>query len=142
MKHAKLTAIVTVNGAKGGSPGSRIPGADIAAVIARHGVKVEASDLVVPHGDAIGDALLSRDITDATFLAPFFQQIAQWYRYTLHTWERPENKLGLGAKAHWSDRPMPAERVALFHPKTLTRALCECGQQHRRSITNCGHSDW
>ncbi|BFG79991.1 hypothetical protein PTKU46_80250 [Paraburkholderia terrae] len=96
----------------------------------------------MPHGDAIGDALLSHDITEATFLAPFFQQIAKRYRYTLHTRERPENKLGLGAKAHWSDRPMPAVRVALFHPKTLTRALCECGQQHRRSITNCGHCDW
>jgi nucleotide-binding universal stress UspA family protein len=59
MRRATLTTIVTVNGAKGEPPGSWIPGADIAAVVARHGVQVEVKNLVVQHADPIGEALLS-----------------------------------------------------------------------------------
>lgn len=137
MKHAKLTTIVTVNGAKGRSPGSRIPGADIAAVIARHGVNVETRDLIVPHGDAIGDALLSRyhrcDLSRPVLPADR-QAVPLYAPYTGEAREQ----VGAGRQSAL----IPAERAPLFHPKTLTRALCECGQQHRRSITNCGHSDW
>jgi nucleotide-binding universal stress UspA family protein len=59
MRRAKLTTIVTVNGAKGEPPGSRTPGADIAAVIARHDARVVVKELVLSDADLIGEALLS-----------------------------------------------------------------------------------
>jgi nucleotide-binding universal stress UspA family protein len=60
MQHSKKTTVVTVTGPKDEPPGSRIPGADIAAVITRHGVTVEVTDIEVAIGASIGDALLSQ----------------------------------------------------------------------------------
>jgi nucleotide-binding universal stress UspA family protein len=59
MQHAKKTTVVTVNGTKDEPADSRPPGADIAAVIARHGVKVEVINIDAATGASIGDALLS-----------------------------------------------------------------------------------
>ncbi|MGA9913163.1 MAG: universal stress protein [Paraburkholderia sp.] len=59
MRAAKNTTIVTLNGARD-EPHSRIPGADIATLIARHGVNVEVKDIDVASDASIGDALLSQ----------------------------------------------------------------------------------
>ena len=53
MQHAKKTTVVTVNGRK-----DEPAGADIAAVIARHGVKVEVINIDATGGASIGDTLL------------------------------------------------------------------------------------
>jgi nucleotide-binding universal stress UspA family protein len=58
MQHAKKTTVVTVNGRKDEPADSRPAGADIAAVIARHGVKVEVINIDEATGASIGDALL------------------------------------------------------------------------------------
>lgn len=58
MRTARLTTIVAVTGARG-EPGARIPGADIATVIARHGIRVEIKDVDAGSGGPIGDTLLS-----------------------------------------------------------------------------------
>ncbi|MFM0514077.1 universal stress protein [Paraburkholderia sp. RL17-373-BIF-A] len=58
MRAAKTTTVLTVNGARG-EPRPRIPGADIATLIARHGVKVEVKDIEAGAGASIGDTLLS-----------------------------------------------------------------------------------
>jgi nucleotide-binding universal stress UspA family protein len=58
MRTARLTTIVAVNGARG-EPAPRIPGADIATVIARHGIRVEVKDVDAGSGKAVGDTLLS-----------------------------------------------------------------------------------
>jgi nucleotide-binding universal stress UspA family protein len=68
MQHAKLTTIVTINGAQDERPGSRMPGADIAAVVARHGVNVEVRDVTVSPGASIGEALLSHAADDGSDL--------------------------------------------------------------------------
>jgi nucleotide-binding universal stress UspA family protein len=59
MQHAKKTTVVTVNGRQDEPADSRPAGADIAAVIARHGVKVEVINIDAAAGASIGDALLS-----------------------------------------------------------------------------------
>ncbi|MBN3848804.1 universal stress protein [Paraburkholderia sp. Ac-20342] len=58
MRTARLTTIVAVNGGRG-EPGARIPGTDIATVIARHGIRVEIRDVDASSGGPIGDTLLS-----------------------------------------------------------------------------------
>lgn len=58
MQHAKRTTIITVNGRKDEPADSRPAGTDIAAVIARHGVKAEVLNLDEVTGASIGDALL------------------------------------------------------------------------------------
>ncbi|MGB8422084.1 universal stress protein [Paraburkholderia sp.] len=58
MQRAKNTTVVTVNGRKDEPGDSRAAGADIAAVIARHGVKVEVINIDEVGGASIGDALL------------------------------------------------------------------------------------
>lgn len=58
MRAARLTTIVTVNGAHGDSQ-PRIAGADIAAVLARHDVRVEIENVEAASGLAAGDLLLS-----------------------------------------------------------------------------------
>jgi nucleotide-binding universal stress UspA family protein len=68
LKQATLTTVVTVNGAKGEAPDSRIPGADIAAVIARHGVKVETRNITVSNDTSTGNALLSHVADDGSDL--------------------------------------------------------------------------
>ncbi|MFM0511681.1 universal stress protein [Paraburkholderia sp. RL17-373-BIF-A] len=60
MRLAKKTTVVTVNGEKSEAPGGRVPGSDIATVIARHGANVEVADIEVAIGASIGDALLSQ----------------------------------------------------------------------------------
>ncbi len=59
-KAAKHVFVFTVDGAKGEPPGSRIPGADIAAVIARHGVVVEVAAVQGVRDISVGELLLSR----------------------------------------------------------------------------------
>lgn len=57
---ARQTTVVTVNAREGRSPANRLPGADIASTLARHGAHVVTSELEgIPHA-GIGDALLSR----------------------------------------------------------------------------------
>ncbi|MFM0593660.1 MULTISPECIES: universal stress protein [Paraburkholderia] len=58
MRAARLTTIVTVNGTHGDSQ-PPIAGADIAAVLARHGVRVEIRNVEAASGLAAGDMLLS-----------------------------------------------------------------------------------
>ncbi|SDR23126.1 universal stress protein [Paraburkholderia tuberum] len=58
MRTARLTTIVAVNGARR-ETGPRLPGADIAAVIARHGIKVEVKDVEAGPAASVGDTLLS-----------------------------------------------------------------------------------
>jgi cytochrome c551/c552 len=50
--------------------------------------------------------------SDAPFLAPSFQQIAERYRNDPNAQFALEHKLRLGGKAHWGDMsmPLPAER--------------------------------
>jgi nucleotide-binding universal stress UspA family protein len=56
MRLAKHTALVTLNAEREG----RIPGADIAVVMARHGLDVEVTQLHTPPTVSVGDALLAR----------------------------------------------------------------------------------
>lgn len=57
---AKQTTIVTIGVQGGEPPQSRLPGADIAAVIARHGAQVAVEEVEAQPARAVGDALLSR----------------------------------------------------------------------------------
>ncbi len=59
---AKETIVLTINalGGEGEPPASRIPGADIAAVIARHGANVVTEQMEGVHGIPVGQMLLSR----------------------------------------------------------------------------------
>jgi nucleotide-binding universal stress UspA family protein len=59
MRTARSTTILTVNGIHEGER-ARIPGADIATVIARHGVQVEIADIETGPGGSVGDVLLSQ----------------------------------------------------------------------------------
>ena len=59
-KAAKKTTIVTLGAQGGEPPESRLPGADIAAVIARHGANVVIDELPPVRAATVGDALLSR----------------------------------------------------------------------------------
>ncbi|MGA7776764.1 MAG: universal stress protein [Paraburkholderia sp.] len=58
MRMADITTVVTVNGAFA-EPGPRIPGADIATLIARHGVNVETKDIYAGVGASVDGTLLS-----------------------------------------------------------------------------------
>jgi nucleotide-binding universal stress UspA family protein len=58
LRRAKITTVVTVNGALD-EPRPRIPGADIATLIARHGVNVEIKNIDADAGTSAGDMLLS-----------------------------------------------------------------------------------
>jgi nucleotide-binding universal stress UspA family protein len=60
MQHAKRTTVVTVSGTHAEPAGSRIPGSDIAAVVARHGINIELTDIVMTSTGSTGDALLSQ----------------------------------------------------------------------------------
>ena len=57
--------------------------------------------------------------TDAPFLAPSFQQIAERYRKVPNARVMLENKLRLGGKAHWGDTamPLPADRGGPITPE-------------------------
>ncbi|OAJ53510.1 universal stress protein UspA [Paraburkholderia ginsengiterrae] len=59
MRTAKSTTILAVNG-EHGSQRTRIPGADIATVIARHGVHVQVTDIETGPGGSVGEVLLSQ----------------------------------------------------------------------------------
>jgi nucleotide-binding universal stress UspA family protein len=60
LKTAKQITVFTVNGAKGEPPGSPIPGADIATVIARHGAEVTVAGMDGVRDVPVGELLLSR----------------------------------------------------------------------------------
>jgi nucleotide-binding universal stress UspA family protein len=59
MRNATSTTILTVNGEQQGER-ARIPGADIATVIARHGVQVEIADIETGPGGSVGEVLLTQ----------------------------------------------------------------------------------
>ena len=59
VRTAKQTTIVTLGAQGGEPPGSRLPGADIAAVIARHGAAVAVDEMAEAPAGAVGEALLS-----------------------------------------------------------------------------------
>jgi nucleotide-binding universal stress UspA family protein len=59
MRTAKCTTILTVNGLQE-SERARIPGADIATVLARHGVRLELADVETGPGGEVGEVLLSQ----------------------------------------------------------------------------------
>ncbi|ACC74881.1 universal stress protein [Paraburkholderia phymatum] len=60
LSHAADVTLITVNATRNEPPSRRIPGADIALTIARHGVKVNVRELSVENDAAIGDVLLSQ----------------------------------------------------------------------------------
>jgi nucleotide-binding universal stress UspA family protein len=60
LARAKETTLLTINALDGEPPSSRIPGSDIAAIIARHGANVVAEQIDGVHNVSIGDMLLSR----------------------------------------------------------------------------------
>lgn len=60
LARAKRITVLTVNALEGEPPASRIPGADIAAVIARHGPDVVIEEVEGVRGVPVGDMLLSR----------------------------------------------------------------------------------
>jgi len=57
--------------------------------------------------------------SDAPFLAPSFQQIAQRYRNVPDAAPMLEQKLRTGGRAHWGDisMPLPAERGGPLSPE-------------------------
>lgn len=59
VRMAKQTTIVTLGAQGGEPPESRLPGADIAAVVARHGAEVAVDELPTVSTAAVGDTLLS-----------------------------------------------------------------------------------
>ncbi|MDR6494017.1 universal stress protein [Paraburkholderia sp. 22099] len=63
MRAAASTTILTVNGMHAGRHDDeriRLPGADIATVLARHGVHVEVADVETGAGGSVGEVLLSQ----------------------------------------------------------------------------------
>jgi nucleotide-binding universal stress UspA family protein len=58
MRTAKSTTILSINGVHKGEP-ERLFGADIATVIARHGVPVKVDCIEAGPGASVGDVLLS-----------------------------------------------------------------------------------
>ncbi|CAN7795365.1 universal stress protein [Caballeronia sp. LjRoot34] len=60
LQRANRTTIVMLNDPKDESRGSRIPGADIALMLARHGIKAEVAELDGIDDVPLGDVLLSR----------------------------------------------------------------------------------
>ncbi|WP_116137713.1 universal stress protein [Trinickia diaoshuihuensis] len=59
VRTAKQTTIVTLGAEGGEPPESRLPGADIAAVVTRHGATVTVDELPAVPAAAVGDTLLS-----------------------------------------------------------------------------------
>ena len=63
LRAAASTTILTVNGMHAGRDDDeriRLPGADIATVLARHGVQVEVADTETGAGGSVGEVLLSQ----------------------------------------------------------------------------------
>ncbi|KWF30489.1 universal stress protein [Burkholderia pseudomultivorans] len=60
ISHAKRTTVVAVNGARDEPPGTRVPGADAALMLARHATNVDVIDIDTAPGTPIGEQLLSR----------------------------------------------------------------------------------
>jgi nucleotide-binding universal stress UspA family protein len=60
LARAKDTTVVTVNALDGELPASRIPGADVATLLARHGANVMTDEIEGVRGVPIGETLLSR----------------------------------------------------------------------------------
>jgi len=62
LRRATRVTLVTANGLNREDADTRIPGTDIATVIARHGVKVQVSDIEGVARQQLGDMLLSRAV--------------------------------------------------------------------------------
>ncbi|MCC8402499.1 universal stress protein [Paraburkholderia sp. MMS20-SJTN17] len=60
LAHAAKVSLLTVHSPSDQPPRDRIPGADIALTIARHGVKIDVHDFTVEADTPVGDALLSQ----------------------------------------------------------------------------------
>ncbi|MBN3752266.1 universal stress protein [Paraburkholderia sp. Tr-20389] len=60
LSHAANVTLLTVNADRDEPPGQRIPGADIALTLARHGAKVEVREVNVERFAPIGEVLLSQ----------------------------------------------------------------------------------
>ncbi|MEI5999996.1 universal stress protein [Paraburkholderia bengalensis] len=60
LSNASKVTLVTVNAERDAPGCPRIPGADIALTLARHGVKVEVRDIAAEGGTPVGDVLLSQ----------------------------------------------------------------------------------
>ncbi|WP_233853686.1 universal stress protein [Paraburkholderia sp. HD33-4] len=60
LAHAAKVTLLTVHSASDQTIVDRIPGADIALTVARHGVKVEVREVTVEDDTPVGDALLSQ----------------------------------------------------------------------------------
>lgn len=77
MRTAENTTILTVNGVHEFER-ARIPGADIATVLARHGVRVEVADIETGAGDSVGEILLSVADNGADLLVMGAYGHARW----------------------------------------------------------------
>ncbi|MCC8400533.1 universal stress protein [Paraburkholderia sp. MMS20-SJTN17] len=60
LAHAAKVSLLTVHSPSDQPPRDRIPGADIALTLARHGVKIDVREASVDAGTPVGDALLSQ----------------------------------------------------------------------------------
>ncbi len=60
LAQAADVTLLTVNAMRSEPPGSRLPGADIALTVARHGVHVNVREVTVESDTPIGDVLLSQ----------------------------------------------------------------------------------
>lgn len=60
LEHAANVTLLSVNALRGEPPRHRIPGADIALTIARHGVKVDVREMTADSDTPVGDVLLSQ----------------------------------------------------------------------------------
>jgi nucleotide-binding universal stress UspA family protein len=60
LKLSELVTVVTINAMDGEVPGSRVPGSDLATLLARHGVKITTLDIEGVKDVPIGDMLLAR----------------------------------------------------------------------------------
>ena len=60
IKRAERTTIVTIGALNGEYPPRRLPGAEIASVVARHGNRVDIDEIGTTTGSSVADALLSR----------------------------------------------------------------------------------
>ncbi|MFT4069388.1 universal stress protein [Paraburkholderia sp.] len=60
LAHAAQVTLLTVHASSDQPPRDRIPGADIALTVARHGVKIDVRELNIENDTPVGDALLSQ----------------------------------------------------------------------------------
>jgi len=60
LSHARKVTLITVNAERDAPDCPRIPGADIAVTLARHGVKVEVREVAAERDTPVGDVLLSQ----------------------------------------------------------------------------------